>query len=133
MLLARTLPLVGVLVLAGCATSSPGSSASPFSPTPTGTAITGTVTAEPGCPGPQRADTQCPPRPVAGARVELEKGGAVVATTTADSAGRFRFAVAAGSYRVTAHNVGFASQASKDVTVTAGPVDLKLVVDSGLR
>jgi hypothetical protein len=144
MLLARTSLLVGVLVLAGCATASPGpggtssgppaggTSSSP-SPGPSGYAITGVVTAEPGCPGPQRGGTPCPPRPVAGARVELAKGGAIVETQTADGAGRFQFIVAPGSYRVTAHNVGLASQASQDVTVTADPVDLKLVVDSGLR
>jgi len=144
MLLARTSLLVGVLVLAGCATAPPGpggassgpptggASSSP-SPGPSSFAITGVVTAEPGCPGPQRAGTQCPPRAVAGARVELAKAGAIVETQTADGAGRFQFIVTPGTYRLTAHNVGFASQASQDVSVTAGPVDLKLVVDSGLR
>jgi hypothetical protein len=69
---------------------------------------------------------------VPGARVELFQASVVVATTTTDAAGRFRFEVKPGGYRVTAHNVGLASQSSQDITVP-GPADLKLVVDSGLR
>lgn len=135
----------GKLVLVAVTTAALGACAGPASTTPTGGpttttpaasgalfAITGTVTAEPACPGPQRAGSPCPPRFVAGARVELSRAGAVVATTTTDPAGRFRFDAGPGDYRVTAHNVGLGSEAGQDVTVT-GPVDLRIVVDSGLR
>jgi hypothetical protein len=37
-----------------------------------------------------------------------------------------------GVYQVTAFNVGFKSQASQQISV-AGPVNVRLVVDSGLR
>ena len=116
-------------MLAACATSSPGGGQSP---TASGIPITGTVTARPGCPGPERLDSPCPPRPVAGARVDVLRGGTIVTTVTTDAAGRFRALVPAGEYDVTAHNVGHESQATEHVTVD-GPVQVSLVVDSGLR
>src|SRR6185436_8107196 len=61
----------------GPTTTAPGTSGSRF-------AVTGTVTAEPACPGPQRAGSTCPPRFVPGARVELSQTSAVVATTMTD-------------------------------------------------
>jgi hypothetical protein len=131
MVVPRTPLILVALVLAGCSVGQPGGGSTP-SPNPAGVAVTGTVTAAPGCPGPQRADTSCPPKPVAGARVEIEAGGVLVASTTADASGRFRLVVAPGTYQITAHNVGFASETSQDITVT-GPVDLALQVDSGLR
>jgi hypothetical protein len=78
------------------------------------------------------AESPCPDRPVAGARVELTRGSAVVATTRTDSAGRFELRVPPGEYTVTAFNVGLATRASQLISVT-GPVHVALVVDSGLR
>jgi hypothetical protein len=95
-------------------------------------AVTGTVASSPGCPGPALAESPCPDRPVAGARVELTRGSTVVASTTTDRAGRFAMRVPPGDYQVTAFNVGFHSQASQHISV-AGPVNVQLVVDSGLR
>jgi hypothetical protein len=69
---------------------------------------------------------------VAGARVELIRANRVVASTTTDSGGHFLMNVASGSYRITAHNVGYGSQASRSISVS-GPVTVRLVVDSGLR
>jgi len=129
MMYTRIAALAGVLVLAGCATA-PGAN-SP-SPSESGIAVTGTVFASPGCGGPQRLDAPCPDKPVPGAQVQLAAGGRTAATTTTDAQGRFRVVVPAGDYRITAHNVGYASQASKDISVT-GPLDLTLTVDSGLR
>jgi carboxypeptidase family protein len=121
--------LLATLTVAGCAGSAGG-------PTPggsgTGVLVTGTVTAAPGCPGPERVDSPCPARPVVGGRVELSAGSRVVATATTDATGRFRVVVPAGQYRITAYNLGNLSQASQDLTVT-GPVDVALVVDSGMR
>jgi hypothetical protein len=104
----------------------------PHPGTGTAVAVDGTVVSSPGCPGPVSAESPCPDRPVAGARVELTRGGTVVATATTDSAGRFELRVPPGEYTVTAFNVGLASQASQSISVT-GPVHVALVVDSGLR
>ena len=97
-----------------------------------GISVTGTVAASPGCPGPQRAESPCPDKPVAGAPVELAANGTVVASTATDAAGRFRVTVPAGSYEITARNTGYPSRVTESITVT-GPVELALVVDSGLR
>ena len=109
----------------------PGAAGLP-APGSSGIVVTGTVTASPSCPGPQRPDSPCPNRPVIGAPVELAANGKVVATTTTDATGHFRFSVPAGTYDITARNVGYASRTTRTVTVTA-PVDVPLVVDSGIR
>jgi carboxypeptidase family protein len=107
-------------------------------PTPTqssngsGMLVTGSVLSSPGCPGPARAESPCPDRPVAGARVEFARGTTVVATTTTDSAGRFEIRVPPGDYQVTAFNVGIHSRTTQTISVH-GPVTVTLVVDSGLR
>ena len=120
--------VVGVLALAGCATGTSG----PSTPTGSGIRVTGTVTASPSCPGPARVGSSCPNRPVAGALVELARNGAVVASTTTDATGHFQLTVPAGTYIIRAHNVGYASQTTQMITVT-GPIDVPLVVDSGIR
>jgi hypothetical protein len=125
---ARVAVVLGVVALAGCATGT----GAPASPTASGIEVTGTVTSSPSCPGPQRIDSPCPNRPVIGAPVELATKGSVVASTTTDSTGHFRVTVPAGTYVITARNVGYASHTTKMITV-AGPVDVPLVVDSGIR
>jgi hypothetical protein len=90
------------------------------------------VLSSPGCPGPARAEDPCPDRPVAGARVELVRANRIVASTRTDSGGHFVMHVPPGSYRITAHNVGYGSMDTQAVSVT-GPVNVRLVVDSGLR
>ena len=67
-----------------------------------------------------------------GAPVELAANGTVVARTTTDADGRFRVTVPAGTYEITARNVRYPSRVTESITVTS-PVDLALVVDSGLR
>jgi hypothetical protein len=120
---ARVAVVLGVMALAGCA-SGPAK--------PSGIEVTGTVSSSPSCPGPQRAGSPCPPKPVVGAPVELAAKGAVVASTTTDGTGHFRLTAPAGTYLIKAHNVGYASEITKMITVTS-PVDLQLVVDSGIR
>jgi hypothetical protein len=131
MALTRLALLLSVLILTGCATSRPAGGGTSGS-APDGVDVTGTVKAAPACPGPERIDSPCPPKPVPGARVDLESAGTIIATTTADAAGQFRFVTAPGTYRVTAHNVGYKSQNSQDITVV-GAMDITIVVDSGMR
>ena len=96
-------------------------------------ALTGTVVAEPGCPGPQRAGVKCPARPVGGAPVTLTtSSGATVAQTKTDSSGKFRLMISLGSYVITARNVGYRSAARRPIAIR-GPMEITLVVDSGLR
>ena len=97
-----------------------------------GIAVAGAVFSSPGCPGPAVAESPCPDRPVPGARVELTRGSNVVVTTTTDAAGQFEVRVPPGDYLVTAFNVGFGSRSSEQISVT-GPVNVRLVVDSGMR
>ena len=123
---------VGRTAVSGASATPPPGAAGLPAPGSSGIVVTGTVTASPSCPGPQRPDSPCPNRPVIGAPVELAANGKVVATTTTDATGHFRFSVPAGTYDITARNVGYASRTTRTVTVTA-PVDVPLVVDSGLR
>jgi len=129
------IPVVAmVLALVGC--SAPGSGDGGGAPTPTGSAgggveVTGEVTASPAGPGPQRG-TASTGTPLAGAVVILTAGGPTIARTTTGNDGRFRLVVPPGQYRITAVNPGIGSQASKEITVDR-PVEVNLVVDSGLR
>lgn len=93
--------------------------------------LSGTVTATPAYPGPQRIDTPSH-RPVAGATVTLSAASATVATTTTDDAGRFSLTVPPGRYDLAATGTGYRSQAGQPVTV-AEPTTVTLVVDSGMR
>jgi carboxypeptidase family protein len=95
--------------------------------------LTGTVTATPAYPGPQRIDSPVPShRPVAGATVTLSSAGAAVATTTTDGTGRFIFTVPAGGYDITVTDTGYPGGAAEQVTMT-GPTTVTLIVDSGMR
>lgn len=117
-----------------CASTTPG--------TPTGVRtssvsglVSGQILAAPGCPGPERLGTPCPPRPAAGADVRIESQGRVIAETTSATDGRFQMRVTPGTYRIVATSTApLRSTSSKDITVTATtPVEVTLTVDSGLR
>jgi hypothetical protein len=114
------------LCLAACASagSSPGSDQ---------LTLTGIVRAEPGCPGPVRLDSPCPPRPVAGATVEAERDRRSVARTTTDRNGRFTLRLPAGTYRVTATNAGGLRTTATQTVVLTANTDITLTVDSGMR
>jgi Carboxypeptidase regulatory-like domain len=129
---AGTQSTAGSSISPGALPPTPGSGPRTTGATGPGFAVDGTVVSSPGCPGPALAESPCPDRPVAGARVELTRGSTVMASTTTDAAGRFEMRVPAGTYQVTALNVGLRSRASQSISVT-GPVNVRLVVDSGMR
>jgi hypothetical protein len=97
-------------------------------------AINGRVLSAPSCPV-EQAGVPCPPRPVAGASVEVFQGGREIASTQTGKRGGFHLTVPPGRYRVLATNVGgYASTAAKFVTVSSDDaVFVRLVVDSGIR
>lgn len=93
--------------------------------------VSGTLTATPARPGPQRIGDP-PHRPVPGAIVTLTATGTTVATTTTDDTGRFSFTLPPGNYDITATGTGYRVQPTQPITVT-GPTTVTLVVDSGMR
>ena len=95
--------------------------------------VTGVVLSAPSCPV-ERIGEECPPRPVSGASVVALVGEKVTASTRSDTEGGFRLTVPFGRYVIRATNTGgYASVASEQVAVSADPIRIKLVVDSGIR
>lgn len=95
--------------------------------------VTGTVYSAPSCPL-ERANSPCPPRPVAGAAVVAFVGHRRRAATHTGGDGRFRLELSYGRYTIRATNVGpYASTASKTVDVSAVPISIEITVDSGIR
>ena len=114
----------------GTATSTP----TPTSNGSSAVAVTGTVLAAPGCPGPVQLDSPCPPRPLAGARVEVLRATDVVATVSTGSDGRFTLRLTPGVYRLVATAAGpLRRTATVQITVASSPVTTNLTVDSGMR
>jgi len=116
-----------VVLLAGCGSSKPTSTAD--------ATLFGRVLAAPSCPV-ERAGMPCPPRPVAGARVEAVQHGDVVSSTHTDQLGRFQLQLRPGEYLIRATNAGgIASTAQQRTYVrNTGPAQtIRLVVDSGIR
>lgn len=127
------IPLVAaVLALAGCAVTSSGGGGGTPTGSSDGVEVTGTVATAPAGPGPEPAGATRPPAPLAGAQVTVTTGGTPVTQTTTDNNGRFRLLVPPGTYQITATNMGIGSQASQLITV-GGPVEVTLIVDSGMR
>jgi len=129
------LALALVTSLSACASSgqNPGADTTVH---PGSVAVTGRVLGEPGCPGPARLDSPCPPRPMAGAAVEADGGGQMAARATTDSGGNFRLSLPPGTYRITATATAaepLKSTAGKDIVVTTTPMTVDLTVDSGMR
>lgn len=101
---------------------------------PLGGWIAGTVVAAPGCPGPVIQGHECPPRPVAGAEVDVTGNNRAAIVTSADATGAFKVSLAPGTYTVTAFNVGpIRSTATQTVTVGTTGTTITLTVDSGIR
>jgi hypothetical protein len=115
-----------LLMLAGCARTGQSTESAQLT-------LSGTVRAEPGCPGPVRLDSPCPPRPVAGATVEADQDGHQAASTTTGRDGRFTLRLAAGTYQVTATNGGGLKTTATQTVVLTAATDITLTVDSGMR
>ena len=109
------------LILASC-----GSATGPSS------GIRGTILAGPACPGPARADSPCPDRPVR-MTVEVVTGTAIAATFTTDAAGTFSVTVAPGTYTLRSKS-GLPTLTSSTVAVVAGEYTaVELRADTGIR
>ena len=130
-----SLVVAALWLVAGCAsTAPPGPSASSSPPTPAPQRVSGTVLGEPGCPGPVRLGSACPPKPMAGSTVEVMLAGRVVASAVADASGGFELFVGPGSYTITAKSAGpLGSKDTKDLVVGAVAVTIDLTVDTGIR
>jgi hypothetical protein len=97
-------------------------------------AVTGTVLGEPGCPGPERIGSPCPPRLMGSVAVEAMRGTSVAASVTTGPDGRFTLRLIPGAYQLIATSAGpLRSTASALVTVGTSPVSVNLTVDTGIR
>ncbi len=77
---------------------------------------------------------ECAPRPVSGASVVALAGDTVRGSTATDTAGAFSLTLPDGNYVIRATNAGgYASVASQDVVISERPVQITLIVDSGIR
>lgn len=123
---ALSLVAATALLLCGCA----GDSGQPAGHSGT---VTGYVLTAPVCPV-ERPGMECAPRPVSGASVVALAGDTVRRSTVTDAAGAFSMTLPDGGYVIRATNVGgYASVASQDVVITDRPVEITLIVDSGIR
>ena len=69
-----------------------------------------------------------------GASVEVNRGGRIVAATTAATGGYFQLRLPPGSYRITATAAApLPSTASADLLVSDAAVTVNLTVDTGMR
>lgn len=125
-------PLLAILLLAVALTGC-GPAASPALRASSGT-VTGRVLTAPGCPV-ERANSPCPPIPVAGARVRALRGGRVIAAVRSRAGGAFVLRLRAGTYTLAAaKSGGYPATARALVTVRRGRrVSVTLTVDSGIR
>ncbi|WP_115787133.1 carboxypeptidase-like regulatory domain-containing protein [Arthrobacter silvisoli] len=95
--------------------------------------VTGHVLTAPVCPV-ERPGMECAPRPVSGASVVALAEDTVRGSTVTDTAGAFSLTLPDGGYVIRATNIGgYASVASQDVVISDRPVQVTLIVDSGIR
>jgi len=114
--------ILGAVLTSGCV--APGS--------PSG-GVTGTVLAGPACPGPARAGSPCPDRPVA-LQLAFLKDGAQVATVTSSADGRFKVDLAPGRYVIRGAAGGLPSVRQLTVDVPAGAyLEVAVSADTGIR
>jgi hypothetical protein len=98
--------------------------------------IRGIASAGPVCPVERPDDPACADRPVVGAVVHvLDARGLEVATLETDATGAFSVTLPPGAYRVQADPVEglMGTAAAADVTVGAGPAEIQLHYDTGIR
>jgi hypothetical protein len=117
--------MAALLIAAGCAPARSADAVSRYE-------LTGTVSAAPGCPGPVRLDSPCPPRAVPHARVDADVNGTVAGSATTDVDGHFRIRLPAGRYEVVVVPAGYRSSATRLVSLVAD-TDIDVSVDSGMR
>jgi hypothetical protein len=119
--------LLVALAFAGCASGRATSQTSGV--------VTGTVLSGPRCPGPEIADSPCPPEPVGGATVVALSRGHLIGSTRTDVRGGFRLTLPVDDYSIQATNFGgYRSTATRAVTVTESrPVNVTLLLDTGIR
>src|SRR5690349_908130 len=128
--LGRLFGLGVVLMQAACGSAAPAHQPAGSSTSGVVRQVSGAVVGTPGCPGPERLGSPCPPRPMPGAVVEIRAGTVVVARTTAGTDGRFQLSVPPGTYRIIATAAGpLGTQDAKDLTVATAPVTVDLTVD----
>jgi hypothetical protein len=123
--------LVFALMGAACAAK-----ASSGSPPPGASGIEGTVLVGPTCPV-FRQGSPCPDTPVAAKLTVTDGSGVTITTAMSGADGRFKIALAAGTYIVKAERPGvthFGQSGPVTVTVRSGAfTTLKVEIDSGIR
>ncbi len=96
----------------------------------------GTVLFGPLCPV-ERADSPCPPKPIAATITVSTNDGGIVASATSRSDGTFRIPLSPGTFTLTARAPGsgaFGVSKPVDVVVVLGRyTHVDLMVDSGIR
>jgi hypothetical protein len=127
-----TFLLIALALLAsGCASKASGLTGQTH---PSG--IEGMVVTGPSCPV-ERANSPCPDLPITAQVTVKDRSGVTVLTATAGSDGRFKIALAAGTYSLTAVRPGLArfNQSSPvTVTVRSGAyTSVTIRIDSGIR
>lgn len=105
-------------------------------PVPGSSGIEGQVLIGPACPGPVTIDSPCPDQPYQATLTILTADGGRIGQVTTDDAGRFRLALAPGSYIIhpepPKQGLGYAPD--QPVEVAAGEfAPVEIVYDSGMR
>jgi hypothetical protein len=118
-----------VLLATGCASRASGGQTH-------ASGVEGVVVSGPSCPV-QRANSPCPDLPVTAQVTVKDRSGVTVLTATAGSDGRFKIALAAGTYSLTAVRPGvsrFNQSSPMTVTVRSGGYSsVTIRIDSGIR
>lgn len=135
-----TLVILVLVLLGGCtAAGAPSPSAGTPSPSAGTISVRGVATAGPVCPVERPGDSNCAPRPVAGATIVVNAaGGAEIRRVTTASDGSFAIDLVAGDYVLVPQPVeglmGTAEQVA--ISVPAGaplPSPIQIQYDTGIR
>ncbi len=105
-------------------------------PAGSGNGVEGTVLFGPLCPV-ERADSPCPPKPIAAEITVTTRAGQTVSSGVSSSDGTYRIALSPGTFTLTARAPGsgaFGVSKPVDVVVVLGRyTHVDLMVDSGIR
>lgn len=119
-----------VLALAGCGNATGASSGT--DPVPPQYRVTGEVVAAPACPV-VRDGQKCPPKPVLDANVVISRAGDDVVSVSTGGDGAFEATLPAGTYTVTATQVGGLGSTASRVVKVPQQTSIRISVDSGIR